>query len=350
MVFCLCSFTILVPLNFLNTIDSPEFVAYMGIGRCDIRIDFRPGEEGRIQFDRMIRYLEEDPEVELRASFVTYRCRIRTEEGDDFNLNVETGDHSIFPLEFLEGRSPRKDSEIALSLLNAKELGVVPGDRVRIAAGKATHPMEVCGIYQDVTNGGYTAKSLSLFSREAPLWYAFSLDLGSGVSTDRKIQEYSGAFPQVRVTDTRSYLEQTLGETIALLEKIGALAVTTALLSSLLVASLFLRMILARDSSQIAIMRGIGFSGRDIGRQYLYKSLLVLISGIVVGTLAANSMGQKMVSALWSLMGASQIRFIVDPFTAYVLVPVLLVLLVSLTVLRALSSNRDCSIADLNAE
>jgi putative ABC transport system permease protein len=355
LVFFCCSFIILVPLNFLNTIESPGFISYMGIGRSDIRIDLRPGADGQLRFGQMLASLEADPDVRALVPVSTYRCRVSKEASEDFSLNVDTGDFTVFPLEYLEGRSPRLEGEIALSLLNAKEMDVQPGDRLSLIGGNGLFQLEVCGIYQDVTNGGYTAKALSLPAtvKGEAIRHTLSLDLRRDVQGERKIREYSRSFAPARVTDIESYLQQTLGETSALVRRITVLAIASALAGCLLITSLFLRMILAKDGSLIAIMKGTGFSREDIGKQYLLKILLVLGLGIIAGTLTANSVGQELVSALWSLMGASRIRFVIDPIRAYVLVPALLILPVILTAGRIVGRDRfldSCRIADLNAE
>ncbi len=353
LVFFLCAFTILVPLNFLNTIESPEFISYMGIGRSDIRIDLRSDAAGQMRLDRIIASLEEDRDLGALVPVSTYRCRVRNAEGEDSRINVDTGDFSVFPLEYLEGRSPRAEGEISLSLLNAKELGVQTGDPLKIIEEDGIFEMKICGVYQDVTNGGYTAKALTLPSKGEALRHTLALDLRKGVSLGQKIQEYSEAFAPARVTDIDSYLKQTLGETIVLLRKITGLAIAAALTGSLLISSLFLRMILIKDGSQIVIMRALGFSRRDIGRQYLFRLLVVLGLGTIAGTLMANSAGQTLVSALWSLMGASRIRFVIDPVTAYVMVPAVLILLVVFTGMKIMKDDASidsCSMADLNAE
>jgi len=50
-VFLVCTFIIIVPLNFLNTLQSPEFVAYMGLGSSDILIDLRQTDDIIERFD-----------------------------------------------------------------------------------------------------------------------------------------------------------------------------------------------------------------------------------------------------------------------------------------------------------
>jgi putative ABC transport system permease protein len=141
-----------------------------------------------------------------------------------------------------------------------------------------------------------------------------------------------------------------LGNTIAQLRKVTVVAVVVGLSVSVLITSLFLKMLITKDASQIAIMRSLGFSLRNIRVQYLARALFLLGVGIVLGTLFSNTLGQRLVSALWSLMGASQIRFVIKPLQAYLLFPLLLMLTVSVTTLISITDIRETNIADMIME
>jgi putative ABC transport system permease protein len=96
-------------------------------------------------------------------------------------------------------------------------------------------------------------------------------------------------------------------------------------------------MLLSKDRVRIAILRRLGFSLRHIRRQYLTTALTVLALGITAGTLFSNTVGQRLVSALWSFMGAAHIQFVINPLQAYVLLPLLLVTAVALTTRSSLT-------------
>ena len=70
-----------------------------------------------------------------------------------------------------------------------------------------------------------------------------------------------------------------------------------------LVVILFLKLRLARDREQIAIMKAIGFTDDDIKKQYQTKMLLAAFPGIIIGIVLANRLGSVVVSAALSLMG-----------------------------------------------
>ncbi len=177
-----------------------------------------------------------------------------------------------------------------------------------------------------------------------------SLDLAPGADIAAKMHEYSELFAPARVTDLDSYLSQTLGSTIDGLVMVTAGATAVGIAVAVLITSLFLRMLISKDAKRIAIMKSLGFSLRALRVQYLTTALLLLAVGIGAGSLFSNTIGQRLVSLLWGLMGASQIRFVIDPLQAYVLLPLLLMLAVAVTTMASIRGIKERSIAATIAE
>jgi putative ABC transport system permease protein len=72
--------------------------------------------------------------------------------------------------------------------------------------------------------------------------------------------------------------------------------------------------------------------------------------GIVAGTLFSNTIGPRVVSVLWSFMGAARIEFVIDPVQAYIIVPSLLMLAVGVTTLLNVSAIKAQNITAVIAE
>jgi len=351
-VFFFCAFVIIVPVHFLTTIQSPSFISYMGIGQSDIRIDLRQSDDMTGRFERMVDYLADDPDVERFSPLVTSQFTMIGSDGAPETIKIETGDFSIFPLDYVKGTAPEREHEMALSSLNAQEMEKGVGDTITLLMDGQEREMTVTGIYQDVTNGGRTAKAVLDYDPENVLSYAVSLDLvsQSQARIEDKVHEYSEAFYPARVTDLEGYLAQTLGNTIDQLRLVTVVAIAVGLAVAVLITSLFLSMLTSKDAPQIAIMRSLGFSLRDIRVQYLSRALILLSLGIVLGTVFSNTLGQRLVSALWSFMGASQIKFVIKPLQAYVLLPLLLMVTVAITTLINMTGIRETNIAEMIME
>ena len=350
-VFFFCAVIIIIPIHFLTTIQSPTFISYMGSGQSDIRIDLRQSEDVADRFNSTIATLTADPNVAKLSPLVTSQFKVRQSDGTLEILNIETGDFSLFPLDYVKGTAPQQVNEIALSFLNAREMDKQIGDTVTLIIEGQEREMVVSGIYQDITNGGRTAKATLPYDPQTVLWYTVNLNLTADANIEEKVSEYSQLFDPARVTDTASFISQTVGNTVQQLKTVTVVTVVVGLAVSVLITSLFMMMLIAKDSNQIAIMRSLGFSLRHIRRQYLSRSLFLLAFGILLGTLFANTLGQQLVSAILSLQGASRIRFVIDPLQAYVLYPLLLMVTVAVTTfLSTRTGIKETNIAEMIME
>ena len=92
------------------------------------------------------------------------------EDGSEENLKIELGDHSIFPIEYSEGRAPAAEDEIALSTINADEMSKKVGDVITLVIEGKEKNLTVSGIYSDITNGGKTAKAVFTDNSADIMW------------------------------------------------------------------------------------------------------------------------------------------------------------------------------------
>lgn len=156
-----------------NTTQNPSFITYMGIGKCDIRVDIQNVGTGdaKEQKAQILDYLEQDKQIERYAIYQNGYVQVENDhntEDDQWEyLRVSGGDETIFPLEYMSGCAPQEEGhEIALSYMEAEELQKEVGDTLRVKQEEAVTKYTVCGIYQDVTYGGKTAKAQIAFAAD----------------------------------------------------------------------------------------------------------------------------------------------------------------------------------------
>lgn len=291
-IFFFCTFTIMIPVHLLSTIKAPRFISYMGIGQSDIRIDLRQSEGVDDRFSFMLDQIAKDEDVKRFSPLVSAQYTVIQDDSEREMMTIETGDFELFPLNYLKGRGAAQESEIALSYLNAKDKGLRVGDTIAPLIDDVETSMMVCGIYQDVTNGGRTAKALLPNDPVKVLWYNLVLDFNDGVDTNLKVSEYSKDFHPARITDLDSYLGQTFGDTIAQIGQVMAIALLMGLFISVLITSLFLKMLIIKDTVRTAIMKSVGFSLDSIRLQYPTTAIVLLGIGVITGTLFSNTAGQ----------------------------------------------------------
>lgn len=335
-IFVVCTFIVILPLNLYNTMNSPEFSTYMGIGKSDMRIDLRKTDTITEDFNKLQEELQNDLDIEKHAAYITSSYQVKNVEGSWDYINIEAGDFSVFPLNYLEGRSPEGEGEISLSHANASEDGLNKevGDEVVVKNAGTEKTLKVSGIYQDITNGGKTAKadtSLGV-NEDAVLWYIVSMDVAPGVDINEKMDHYRNAYDSAQVNDIEEYTQQTLGNIIDQMSTIVIGGIAIAVIIVVLITALFLKMLLSKDKSQIAIMRSVGLTSKNVKHQYMAGTLMVLILGIILGVLASDYLGEFLVSMAMSYMGAARIEFVHIAWQTWLLCPLVLIGVVGYTI------------------
>jgi putative ABC transport system permease protein len=216
---------------------------------------------------------------------------------------------------------------MALSKFNSDEMGKNIGDRIIVKVKDMEKEFLICGIYQDVTSGGYTAKAIYSFAGVDAEKYHFTINLTEGVDAVEKATKWNekvgGGYD---IEPMEEFINQTLGGVTTQIEVATIAVVVIGMLITALIVILFMMLRLAKDISQIAVMKALGFTNFDVRKQYLYKIGMVSIAGIFAGTLISNILGESIVSLALSMteIGISKISFIINPGLTFVIVPFML--------------------------
>lgn len=324
-VLVISAFIIIVPQNLYNTISSEGFSTYMGIGKCDMRIDIQQTDNISEKAAEIAEVMENDRTISKYAVLTTKTLGVKMEDGSEKRIKIELGDHSVFPVKYSVGRAPAAEDEIALSVMNADALGKKAGDVITLAAPGKEKNLTVCGIYSDITNGGKTAKAVFREPSAEIMWGVICAELTDKALVEGKISEYAEKFDFAKISGIDEYITQTFGPTISSVGRASVSAIALALLITVLVTLLFMRMLVIKDRYSIAVMRAFGFIDSDIRLQYVVRSVFVLLAGIILGILLANTLGEVLAGMVISSFGAASFRFEVDPRSTYLLCPMMMV-------------------------
>jgi putative ABC transport system permease protein len=139
-----------------------------------------------------------------------------------------------------------------------------------------------------------------------------------------KRAEYTDRFAFAKVTGIDDYIVQTFGSTIRSVELAAVSAIAVALIITILITLLFMRMLVVKDRHPIAVMKAFGFTNADFKTQYAARSVFVLLAGVLLGTLLANTLGEALAGAVIASFGASSFEFVINPYFAYLLSPLMM--------------------------
>jgi putative ABC transport system permease protein len=316
-----------VLMNLLNTMQSKEFISYMGSNTDDILIEFETGENLEEKYETVKKMINEEADIEEYNEFRRVRVQTVNKEEEDMNLYIDCGNNAGKELKYLSGEAPSKENEIALSKLNADEMGKNTGDSILLKFNDIQEEFVISGIYQDVTSGGYTAKATYGFAGLDSKKYQFTINLTNGTDIKEKAAQWSDKLGRgYDVEPMEEFIHQTLGGVSRQVKVATAAVAAISILLAALIIVLFMKLRLAKDVAQIAAMKAIGFTADDVRKQYLYKIVMVSIAGIFAGSLISNTLGKSIVSMAFSMMGLgiTRITFILNPWMAFLVIPLVL--------------------------
>lgn len=304
-----CAFLMLLPQNLYSTLSSPAFVTYMGIGDADIRMDVRQGADIGAAAARLAAALERDEQAEKFAVLQTSSLPAVLPDGTACNLTVEAGDHGVFPVSYLAGTLPEGEAEIALSSLNAKELGLSVGDSMGLLIDGEEIEYTVCGVYSDITNGGKTAKISGKAGSAPVIWSVVYVSLWDTSDSPRWMETYRQMGADV--TDIGDYVRDTYGPTLAQLRLAARGAMLIAVLVAFVVIALFLRLIVECSRDAVSLQKALGFTSGEIGRACFFRGFFAAAAGVLSGLIFGSLLGEGLCGMVLQSFGADGFRFVV---------------------------------------
>ncbi|MFC1415133.1 ABC transporter permease [Streptacidiphilus cavernicola] len=284
-------------------------------------------------------------------------------QGSTFGGNWVPGADGKDPLHpMVQGAGPTDPHGIAIDRKTAQDNGFKVGDTVRLAVNGPVMPMTVTGIFStddpQVASGG----SLVLFDNAtaqrtylAPGQYdSVEVAAGPGVSQAALRAEVAAVVPhssnikvktgaQLTADETTQVDQATSGLRTALL----AFAGIALFVGIFLIANTF-TMLIAQRTRELALMRAIGASRRQITRSVLLEALFVGLVASVGGLAAGIGIG----ALLQSLMGGSGVpkgSLVLSPTTVVATLVTGIVVTVLAALLPSLRASRVAPVAAMNS-
>lgn len=341
------SFLVTVPLRTVQTLENKEFASYMGSPLCDLLLEVEQGEdlEGR---NALAKKILDDEVKQGSISQIDFlrkvRLQVLNENGEVVGVHIDIGENAGAGLKYLTGENPKNNDEIALSYIMSEELKKNVGDIVEILSKGERLKLKVCGVYQDVTSGGRTAKAVRQFPEEASEKYSYYIMLPKSENYNKNLTLKSENADKLAsflreqlksgysIENMDEFLRQTIGGVTSQVRQAGILVLLIGVFLAILITALFLKLRLARERSAITVKKAIGIPFTAIRKQELYPILIAGGLGATCGVLLSELFGSQLISGLLGMlgMGLKNIVFVNVPVWQYPVIPI--ILLATLTV------------------
>lgn len=209
------SFLVIVPLRTVQTMESRRFVTYMGSPICDLLLEVEQGadlEERKATTEKILLAESEQGNIESLSTLRRVRLQALRNDGEIVGIHIDSGEGAGNGLKYLDGEKPKSETEIALSCLIADDLEKSKGDTVILIINGEQRKFTICGIYQDVTSGGKTAKAVYSFPQDPAEKYTYHINLSQSGNPQRLIDSLEAMLTGgYSIENMEKFVGQTLG-------------------------------------------------------------------------------------------------------------------------------------------
>lgn len=343
---------ITLPVWVVHTMEDDHFVTYAGFPVSDILIEVPQGEQLEERNETLVDFLSKEKAI----CEVNRRVRLETcdADGKKKSIHIDTGMNAGAGIAYLNGGCPQNTEEIALSKLQADLLGKEVGDAITLFAEDSEYTFRVCGIYQDVTSGGYTAKAKMDFPGLEAENYSYTIDIEDGRDADAVTEQWKGTLGNgYTILPMDSFVSQTLGGVVVQVKGVCNLVVFIAVVLTAMIVFLFLKLRIVREASQIAIQKAMGLTCGRIQKRELKDLLWVALLGVLTGNMVTVMFGDDVASMIFRVLGLGieRLKFPAELSVRTALLPYLPLAVVAVVGMVVLQKIKEIQVIEyLNAE
>lgn len=260
------------------------------------------------------------------------------------NSRTDTSDY-----DYLEGTAPQNENEIAVTKQIAEKLGVEIGDTVKINFGSETKECIIVAYFQTMNQLG----SVIRLHQDAPTsmefasaLMAFQIDFSdspSGDVIDERILKLKDYYGIDNVFNAAEYCDDCMGVADTM-DAVAKLLLVITCVVVLLVTVLMERSFISDETSQIALLKAIGFKNGFVIKWQVYRFLIVAVISELMALILTYPVTKLWCDPIFKMMGAGNVSYLFKPLSLLVIYPgiILLINLISVWV-TALYTNKITS-------
>lgn len=321
---------VLVVANTMNTLRGDGMVEMLGLKKCDVFIQNEEEilqdiikEDGQTNAMEHIKQLEREVsgkgmpcEVGLEMIFrFTYEKGEKKYKANTWmGLNQKTTDYS-----YIEGEAPMMADEIAITPQVAEELDAKIGDTITVTTAEGKRKVMITGLFQTMSNMGEGVRLHPDFAvnfSQVSGGVAYQITFTDS-PTNKEIEEWvkllQEMYPKSEVYNCPDFVDYYIGGIAETIDMVRVIFVAISMVISLLVVVLMERSFIAREKSELALLKALGFGNNTLIWWHTLRIGLVMILSIIIGEILELPVSQITAGQAFRGMGAKSIEFSIIP-------------------------------------
>lgn len=361
MIFCIGTLLILLPLKAVHTLKDKSIIRTFGAQSSSVFIDtgnlekYLADENRELLTDDLNEIRQELKKNGLKAEVWAETDYLVSCYGDEPEESVayftmqqvgkEEDDYEV-----LEGKVPALPNEVMITEKTAKELSVGIGDSIYYQYGDRTEEFIITGTYQSMMNMGNGFRISKNAKMHSPLSGVFGIQVKaeSDLSDEEIKEKVQAIFPEYQIETSREWVDGMIGDISDALDRLELFILGMVLGINVLITMLTMKTLIARERGEIAMLKSIGFSDRSIKVWQSIRILLVLCFSILSGTLLSSPIAKVTIAPIFVMMGGTSIELITKPIEAYMVYPLLLLMVTGAAAYLCASEIKKVDLKEIN--
>lgn len=333
-IFTLCMLLVMILSTTANSMNSEEMVSLLGVKQSDVYLAYTTAQFDLLNGRKTVQQAEDEIAQVLRENEMSgdvrieLMCMVNTSLGDrQRNLTFQHCEKTkTTDYDYTEGTAPQNAHEIALTEVAAEKLGAKIGDRLSLEIGGKKEEYLLTALYGSFTQGGESGRlhqDVKVPYQQFGGAYAFQIDFDDECDEQelsRRIDRLADIF-ECQPFDSVGFLNDCTGvsETLG---NVKNLALIISIIIIIMISVLMERSFISKETSEIALQKAIGISGRTIILTHTLRFIIVgLLSAVLAIILSVPLTGITMTPIYSGVFGIKKVPYVMNIPEIFVLIP-----------------------------
>ncbi|SFD07035.1 ABC transporter permease [Ruminococcus albus] len=241
--------------------------------------------------------------------------------------------------EYTDGTAPMYTNEVAFAEAAAEKIGVKIGDTVKITIDGSTDEYLVSALFQSFDQMGMVGRlhqDIEIKETTPSSIFAFQIDFdddpGKEVINERR-EKLKDIMNVSIVEDSREFTKSSMGvgDTMS---AVRDLTLVLAVIIIVLISVLMERSFIAKERSEIALMKAIGFKERSVVAHHTLRFLFISIFAVLISASLCVPFTKLTMDPIFGMLGVmNSVEYKFDVLSMFVIYPAVMIAVTVVSVL-----------------
>lgn len=234
--------------------------------------------------------------------------------------------------DYLEGTAPENANEVAITKQIAKDLEIEIGDTITVDFGTEKRDCIIVAYFQTMNQLG----SVIRLHQDAPTkmeycsaLMSYQIDFEDEVSAEdieKRIDKLAKFYDVENIFNAAEYCDDCMG-VAGTMDAVAKLLLVITCIVVILVTVLMERSFISDETSQIALLKAVGFKDSFIIKWQIYRFMIVALLSEVVAVILTYPITKLWCDPIFTMMGATNVDYLFKPLSLLLIYPGIILLI-----------------------